>query len=344
MSLQITENAPLQSLNTFGLEVSCKTLIEVQHAEDFVPALEEANSRQKDADRPLMLLGGGSNVLFTANYQGSIILVRSKGINILDDNGEDVLVQVQAGVIWHDLVQWAVSQGFGGIENLALIPGLCGAAPIQNIGAYGVELVNVFHSLEAIRKSDGSKHSWGLEKCAFGYRDSIFKRAEKGQWIISSITLLLSRRPQLNTSYGAIKETLESRGIKNPGIADVASAVEHIRRSKLPDPAEIGNSGSFFKNPELDAGFVRSMLEKHPEMPHYLLSDGRMKIPAAWLIDQCGWKGHDRGGAGVHDRQALVLVNRCGASGHQLVELSRDIQDSVYQRFEISLVPEVNII
>ena len=333
-----------QALNTFGLDVSCKSLIEIRRKEDFLPALEEAQNRQQEADRPIMMLGGGSNVLFTADYQGSIILVRSKGIDILDDNGEEVLVQVQAGVVWHDLVQWAVSEGLGGIENLALIPGLCGAAPIQNIGAYGVELVNVFHSLEAIRKSDGAARSFGLEECAFGYRDSIFKRAEKGQWIITSISLRLSRKPQLNTSYGAIKETLESRGIENPGIADVASAVEHIRRSKLPDPAEIGNSGSFFKNPELDAGLVRSMLEKHPEMPHYLLSDGRMKIPAAWLIDQCGWKGHDRGGAGVHDRQALVLVNRGGASGHQLVELSRDIQDSVYQRFEISLAPEVNII
>ena len=245
---------------------------------------------------------------------------------------------------WHDFVATCVDNGWGGIENLALIPGSVGAAPIQNIGAYGVELQDVFVSLEAMDWETGDVRVYFKDDCAFGYRDSLFKGALKDKVIVVSVNLRLSKMPQVNTSYGAIEQKLAEKGIDQPGIRDVFDTVIEIRQSKLPDPAEIGNAGSFFKNVELPKQDADALLEKYPDAPHYIVSDTITKIPSAWLIDQGGWKGFRDGGIGVHDKQALVLVNHGGGSGASIRDLAEKIREDVYEKFGIRLTPEVNII
>jgi UDP-N-acetylmuramate dehydrogenase len=253
-------------------------------------------------------------------------------------------VKAGGGEVWHDLVLFCLQHNLGGIENLSLIPGTVGAAPLQNIGAYGVELKDVFEELEAVNLATGELHTFDKAACQFGYRESVFKHESRGQYIVASVTLRLRKEHQLNTSYGAIQTTLEEMQVQQPTIHDVSAAVCHIRRSKLPDPAQIGNAGSFFKNPEIPVLLYDVLKEKYPGMPAYPVSEAAVKVPAGWLIEQCGWKGKVIENYGVHKNQALVLVNYGGAHGEKLLALARDIIQSVQEKFGITLQPEVNIL
>jgi UDP-N-acetylmuramate dehydrogenase len=292
-----------------------------------------------------MLLGGGSNVLLTQDVPGLVLKNNIQGIRVIREFKNKVWVEVGGGENWHAFVRWAVSNGYGGIENMSLIPGTVGAAPIQNIGAYGVELKDVFVRLNAVALSGGRAKTFNHKACQFGYRDSVFKRAEKGKWCITSVVFSLQKSPhRLNTAYGDITKTLEANGISAPNIADISNAVVQIRTSKLPDPAKIGNCGSFFKNPETDRAVLEKIQETHPQAPFFPLPDGRVKIPAGWLIEQCGWKGKRVGNTGCYERQALVLVNHGGATGQEVKALASAIIDSVEKTFGIRLEAEVNII
>jgi UDP-N-acetylmuramate dehydrogenase len=335
--MEILRDVSLLPYNTFRLDVKAKALAEFHTEYDLRELIQNEIFQEKN-----LILGGGSNVLFSQDFDGLVALNRMKGIEVLEEDEESVLVRFMAGENWHEAVMHSIEQGWGGIENLSLIPGNVGAAPMQNIGAYGVELVQVFECLRAMAKDTGEIKEFGKEDCEFGYRTSIFKTRLKEVFVICSVDLRLSKRPVLNTSYGAIQEKLE--GIVNPTIRDVSNAVIAIRRSKLPDPAQIGNAGSFFKNPVVSYGHFLVIRLRNPQVPSYMLGEGRVKIPAGWLIEQCGWKGKDLGGYGVHDRQALVLVNRGGGSGEAINQLSKDIQESVFERFHIELEREVNLI
>jgi UDP-N-acetylmuramate dehydrogenase len=297
-------------------------------------------------DVPILILGGGSNLLFTDNFDGLVLAMRNKGIAIEEESDTEVLVKAAAGEVWHDLVMYATARGWGGIENLSLIPGTVGAAPIQNIGAYGVELKDVFHSLEAYLPHREIFTNFTAAQCQFAYRDSIFKRELKGKAIISSVTLRLQKQPLANISYGAIAETLQAHGIapQNATIAQVSEAVIAIRKSKLPDPSVLGNAGSFFKNPEIDSVHFEKLKATFPELPGYPVSEDTVKVPAGWLIEQCGWKGRRVGETGAHAQQALVLVNYGGAHGKDILNLARQVQQSVEDRFGIAIVPEVNVV
>jgi UDP-N-acetylmuramate dehydrogenase len=290
------------------------------------------------------ILGGGSNVLFTQHLEKTILHNQIKGINIVAEDDNKVWVQCGGGEVWHEIVLWAIERGWGGIENLSLIPGTIGAAPIQNIGAYGVELRDVFVSLEAIELATVQKYTFDATKCAFGYRDSYFKREGKGRFFITSVTLCLQKKPIVQTAYGDIQKVLAAKNSTNPDIKAVSDAVIEIRQSKLPNPAEIGNAGSFFKNPEIENIDFQSFIKKHPNAPHYPLADGRVKIPAGWLIEQAGWKGYRKGDAGCHTKQALVLVNYGNANGTDIWQLALQIQEDVFQKFAIKIDTEVNIL
>lgn len=336
----IHSNYPLKSLNTFGLDVSTQQYVRVETVDD----LKEIYLGPKFRTIKKMVLGGGSNVLFSRNWLGLIAHMAIPGVQVESENSDWVQVSAGAGENWHQLVMWAVEQGFGGIENLSLIPGTVGAAPMQNIGAYGVELKDVFHSLEALELKTGKVVRFYKEDCAFGYRFSVFKGEQKGNYIITRVFLTLSKQPMLNTSYGAIGQVLGEKGIDNPTIRDVSEAVMFIRQSKLPDPAEIGNAGSFFKNPVIERAHFEALEALHPDIPHYTLSPDEEKIPAAWLIEKCGWKGYRDGAIGVHDKQALVLVNHGGGKGMDIRKLAMEIMRSVHKEFQIELEPEVNMV
>ena len=293
---------------------------------------------------PTLILGGGSNILFTQDYKGLVVLNRLKGITSEKISDNKIRITAGSGVVWHDLVLHTLENGWGGIENLSLIPGTVGAAPIQNIGDYGAELKDVFVNLEAFEYATGEMRTFGAEECDFGYRWSVFKGDLKGRFLITSVTLELSLQPEVNVSYGAIVSILETKGISEPTIRDVSDAVIDIRRSKLPDPAALGNSGSFFKNPVISSIDFEGLKLEYPEIPGYVIDETHTKIPAAWLIEQCGWKGQRRGEIGVHERQPLVLVNYGDGQGKNLQQLAFDIQESVSNKFGIPLTPEVNII
>lgn len=297
-------------------------------------------------NRPkLFVLSGGSNLLLTAPIEALVLYMNIQGKTILQDDGQTAIVQAMAGENWHELVMWSLSMGLGGLENLALIPGKCGTTPIQNIGAYGVELKDVFHACEALEMSTGQLRRFTSEDCNFGYRDSFFKREGKGAYIITSIALRLTRtNHKLSTSYGAIQSELSQMGITEPTPPDVAQAVIAIRQSKLPDPAVLGNSGSFFKNPVIGTEQYTALKKRFPELPGYPQNEGMTKVPAGWLIEKCGFKGYRKGDAGVHEKQALVLVNYGSASGKELLDLAHSIQDKVLRTYGIDLIPEVNII
>lgn len=290
------------------------------------------------------VLGGGSNVLFTKPVDGLVLKIELMGQQVLTQDENTVIVEAGAGENWHALVQWTIGKGFGGLENLSLIPGNVGASPMQNIGAYGVEIKDHFHSLLAVDINDGSLREFSPEECEFGYRESVFKRSLKDRYIIASVRYRLDKNPQLNTSYGAIEAELERMGVDTPSVATVSQAVINIRRSKLPDPAELGNAGSFFKNPTVDIDTFNRLIAEHPKMPHYPTPEGRQKLAAGWLIEQCGWKGKRVKHCGVHARQALVLVNYGGASGSEIYDLSESVQKAVFETFGIQLEREVNII
>ena len=293
---------------------------------------------------PVLILGGGSNILFVDDYPGLVINVNITGIEVVDENEKNIMVRAGAGENWHGLVQYCVERNWGGIENLSLIPGKTGAAPIQNIGAYGVELKDVFVSLEALEIDTGILHTFKKEDCGFGYRESIFKREYKGRFVITSIVLALSKQPEVQTSYGAIEDKLKEKGIENPTIRDISNIVIEIRNSKLPDPSDLGNAGSFFKNPVVDKGFYDKIREQYPDVPGYPVNESKIKVPAGWLIEQTGWKGRIKGNAGTYRQQALVIVNHGGATGREILKLANEIKASVVNQFGIELVPEVNII
>jgi UDP-N-acetylmuramate dehydrogenase len=331
-------NTSLRQFNTFGIEVHCPSLVRIEDE----PALRAMLPVKPDS---VFILGGGSNMLLTRDIEKPVWKMDIPGIEVIEDFDDAVLVRIGGGVDWHAFVEWAIAHNFGGVENLSLIPGSVGAAPIQNIGAYGVELSEVFERLEAFSLSTGAMHVFDAEACKFSYRNSFFKGEGKGDYLITRVVLRLSKAPHsLNLSYGAVTDTLEKMGIIDPGIGDVSQAVVQIRQSKLPDPAVIGNSGSFFKNPELPGSALAGLLADHADLLYFPLPDGRIKVPAGWLIEQCGWKGFREGDAGCYDKQALVLVNYGDATGDQIWDLAQRIQASVEEKFGISLEPEVNVI
>ncbi len=335
------ENVSLKPYNTFGLEARARHFIEL-HDEGELQQLWESGALKRD---DLLILGGGSNILLCNDFNGLVVLNRLKGITVVEETEEEVVLEVASGEIWHDLVMHCVDRGWAGIENLSLIPGTVGAAPMQNIGAYGVEIREVLESVRFLSLEDGKIHTYNNQACRFGYRESVFKHELKGKVFILGIRIRLKKQGYtLNTSYGAIRETLEQWGITEPGLADVSRAVIHIRQSKLPDPAELGNSGSFFKNPEIPSGQYDKLKSQYPDIPGYPLAGDLVKVPAGWLIEQSGWKGKRVGNTGSHARQALVLVNYGEASGEEIRNLAMQIIADIENRFGIRLNPEVNFI
>jgi UDP-N-acetylmuramate dehydrogenase len=332
-----TQNEDLGGLTTFGVPGRAASFIRAQSDDAVRSALNDRHS-----DEPLLVLGGGSNMLLHADWPGLVVHVDVRGMHVISDDGRCVEVVVGAGEPWHDWVMRTVEEGWRGLENLALIPGRVGAAPMQNIGAYGVEIKDRCVWVEAISIEDGAMRRFTSEECEFGYRESIFKGQERGRWVITRVAFRLDRQAPLNTGYGAIQEELSAVPQTAWTARDVAEAVIRIRRSKLPDPAKLGNAGSFFKNPVLTAEAFAQFTLHHPQAPHYLQADGTVKLAAGWLIEQAGWKGHDRGTHGVHDRQALVLVNKGGATGAQIWELAQNIRQDVMDQFQVDLEPEVN--
>jgi UDP-N-acetylmuramate dehydrogenase len=339
--VKIEENKNLKSFNTFGIDVNATYFCSISTIEEF-RELQQSSVYQKSKR---LILGGGSNVLFLNDFDGLIIKVELKGINIADENDETITVEVASGEIWHDLVLHGVRNDWGGIENLSLIPGMTGAAPIQNIGAYGIEIKNVIKEVQAIDLFTGRLRSFDNEECCFGYRESIFKHELKEKYFISSVTLRLTKKNhQFNTSYGALQDTLKSMNVTTPTIKSISDAVIKIRQSKLPDPHVIGNAGSFFKNPSISQQHYQSLQKNYPSIPNYPSVNQEVKVPAGWLIEQCGWKGKKINDIGVHAQQALVLVNYGNGKGSEIFSLAEKIITSVKDRFNITLTPEVNII
>lgn len=338
--MEFLQNIPLKVFNTFGIEVDAQWFVRVASAEE----LKEAIAFAQEHKLQVFILGGGSNVLFTADFNGLIIHMKFSGIKIEEQTAEHVIIKAGAGVIWDDLVAWTVNHNFGGLENLSLIPGSVGAGPVQNIGAYGVELKDNFHSLEFIHFETGQIQEFNREQCKFDYRNSIFKQELKGKGAVISVSFKLDKNPEINTSYGTIQDELNKSGTIIPGIAQVRNAVIEIRKSKLPDPAVIGNAGSFFKNPVIEKSQFENLIRQYPKIVAFHQDDERVKLAAGWLIDQCGWRGYRKGDAGVHDKQALVLVNFGKAKGKDILELSEKIQVSIYDRFGVTLEREVNVL
>jgi len=334
---QIEHNRSLREFNSFGIEVEAQSFARFGSVEALKALLEGQEAG------PIMILGGGSNVLFTKNVDALVLRNEIRGIDIVQEDDDFVFVQFGAGEVWHDCVMWAVDAGYAGIENLSLIPGSIGAAPMQNIGAYGVELKDVFHSLDALHLESHKVESFDAESCQFGYRESVFKKEKKNQYVILSVCLKLRKEALLNIAYGAIQSELERMEISAPQIEDISKAVINIRSSKLPDPKQIGNAGSFFKNPVIAVEQFEELKKEYANIPSYPLEEG-VKVPAGWLIEQAGWKGHKEGDIGVHDKQALVLVNRGKGSGQEIYDLSQKILEDIKSRYGIELEREVNIV
>ncbi len=343
--MTIQENVSLKAFNTFGIDARARYFAAISSTEE----LQELISSNIYRDREVMILGGGSNILLTRDFEGLIIKMDIRGIRVVEENEAHVWVRAGAGENWHAFVLHCIDHGYGGIENLSLIPGTVGAAPMQNIGAYGVEIQDVFECLEAVDLQSGAIQTFSRQKCCFGYRDSIFKRELKGKFIITSVTLRLSKHPEINTSYGTIEQALqemrsaEGYRARSP-IQEVSDAVIQIRQSKLPDPREIGNAGSFFKNPVVSNAKYEALQQEYTQVPGYPVTEDTVKVPAGWLIEQCGWKGKRVGQTGVHSKQALVLVNHGGVHGAEVYELAMQIKKSVWDTFAIEISPEVNII
>ena len=342
--MQVLQDVSLQPYNTFGIDVSARYWVTITSTAD----LQQLLRHPEYQSIPKLILGGGSNVLFTQHFEGMVIKMDIQGIEVIEENEDDGWIKAGAGVNWHQLVLHCIEEGYGGIENMSLIPGTVGAAPMQNIGAYGVEIKDVFVALEAVEIASGTIVTFDHARCQFGYRSSVFKNELKGKYIITSVTLRLAKKPVINTSYGAIEETLSRLLADRPGAApsirDVSQAVISIRQSKLPDPTQIGNAGSFFKNPVISRQQYEALTTRYEGIPGYIVSDQEVKVPAGWLIEQCGWKGKRLGAIGVHDKQALVLVNYGGGRGEELKELAYQIKKSVKQTFDIDIEPEVNML
>ena len=337
--MHIQENYSLKSHNTFGVDAQARWFVAIEQESDLVDLFAQ------DWVKPLpkLVLGGGSNMLFTQNFDGLVIWIANKGISERVE-GNSVVLKAAAGEVWNDLVHYAVNKGFAGMENLSLIPGTVGASPVQNIGAYGVELDTIFESCRVFELATGSFKTFTTSDCGFSYRESIFKQARKDQYIVTEVSFRLSLVPTIRTSYGAIQEELKHRGINKPTIKDVSEVVSAIRVSKLPDPSTIGNAGSFFKNPIISAAQFEKVQASFPEVVHYPAANGQVKLAAGWLIEQCGWKGKVVGHTGTWKNQALVLVNHGGASGSEVFAFSEQIIASVFERFGLRLEREVNVI
>lgn len=340
--MDLKQDISLKPYNTFGIEAKAAFFIEINSLND----LKEVLNSKEISHLPKLILGGGSNLLFTKDWSGLVIKNQIKGIEVIKEDEDSVYIKSGAGENWHQFVLHCIEEGFSGVENLSLIPGTVGAAPMQNIGAYGVEIKDVFHELEALEISTGTLRTFSGEECEFGYRYSIFKDEAKAKdkYIITSVTFKLNKKPEFITSYGDIQKTLEQMRVKKLSIKAISDAVVYIRQSKLPDPAEIGNAGSFFKNPTIPKADFEKLQKEYPEMPGYPLQKEKVKVPAGWLIEQCGWKGKALGNIGVHKNQALVLVNFGGGKGEDIKKLAFDIQSSVIKKFGIKLLPEVNIV
>lgn len=337
MSLQIQAQVSLKAFNTFGVDVRAQLFAEAHSDADVREALAYAVSH----DVPLLVIGGGSNLLLTADVQALVLRMATRGIRLLSDDGSRVVIEAEAGEPWHPFVQHTLAQGLAGLENLSLIPGTVGAAPMQNIGAYGVEIKDVFAGLTALDRESGELRDFSLEDCNFGYRDSLFKQ-QPGRWLILRVRFRLDRAAHLHLEYGPVRQRLSEQGIEQPTPTDVSRAICSIRSEKLPDPAVLGNAGSFFKNPLVPAAVVTQIKVQHPDLVAYPQADGQMKLAAGWLIERAGWKGFRDGDAGVHKLQALVLVNYGTATGLQLLDLAQRIQKDIAERFHVELEMEPN--
>lgn len=337
--MEIQQDISLKDYNTFGIDAKAKFFIEINSTNDLREALQ-LNGYPK-----IFVISGGSNMLITKDIDALVLYINIKGIEISTQDDDTITLKIMAGENWHELVLWTLKKGYGGLENMSLIPGNIGTAPIQNIGAYGVELKDTFVCCEAMRIDDQAIKSFNKKDCKFGYRDSYFKNEGKGKYIIVSVTLQLTKRNhRINRSYGAIESELNKKDIDRPTIIDISNAVISIRKSKLPDPAKLGNSGSFFKNPVINQTKFDTFTKDYPDAPYYKVSSNAYKIPAGWLIEQCGFKGKRFGDAGVHEHQALVLVNHGRATGMEILNLAQKIIESVRDKFVITIHPEVNII
>ncbi len=333
----IQRNAQLKGYNTFGISAIAYgfgTFTSVDELRVLLPERKSFND--------LLVLGGGSNILFTKDVDALVLRNEITGIEVVEETSEYVILKAGSGVVWHDFVMHTVNQNLGGIENLSLIPGSVGASPMQNIGAYGVEIKDVFESLEALNIETGELRHFSAQECKFGYRESVFKRELKNQFVITHVNYRLSKNPVLQTSYGAIKDELAAQG-NQPSIKNISEAVIAIRNSKLPNPKDLGNAGSFFKNPVVSAEFANNLATKYPDMPKYAQADGSVKLAAGWMIEQAGWKGKRVGECGVHTKQALVLVNYGGATGNEIYQLSTAVLEAVKDKFGVELEREVNI-
>ncbi len=339
--MQIQENKNLIDLNTFHIDATAKYFVEVNSVEDILNLIELPVFKENER----LIIGGGSNLLFTTNvFNGIVIKNNIKGKEVVAGSPEYNTIKIGSGEVWHEMVMWCVENGYNGLENLSLIPGCVGASPMQNIGAYGVEIKDFFYKLEAIELSTGKLHTFDKEACEFGYRESVFKNKLKNKFIITAVYFNTPTKANFNTSYGAIEKELEVMGVKQLSIKAISDAVIAIRSSKLPNPKEIGNAGSFFKNPEVSAEKRNQLKTEFDNLVSYELENGNYKLAAGWLIEQCGWKGKRFGDAGVHVNQALVLVNYDKARGEEIYNLSTQIIESVKQKFGVSLEREVNMI
>lgn len=334
------ENHSLKSYNTFGISASSKLFITINS----IVELHELRTTNQFLSNELLVLGGGSNILLTKNFNGLVVKNNLKGIELLQNNEEFVLVKCNAGEVWHEFVLWCIQKNYAGLENLSLIPGCTGASPMQNIGAYGVEIKDVFYELEALNIQSGELIKFSKNECEFGYRESVFKRKLKNQFIITSVTFKLLKKPVFHTEYGAIKQELDSMKVAELSIKNISQAVINIRKSKLPNPSEIGNAGSFFKNPEVSIEAYQNLKNYFNNIVAYELENGNYKLAAGWLIEQCGLKGHRVGDAGVHKLQSLVLVNYGNASGNEIYNLSTHVIEKVKEKFNVDLEREVNVI
>jgi UDP-N-acetylmuramate dehydrogenase len=339
--MDIKKNISLQQYNTFGIDVKTDFFVEVSSLNE----IQEFISLYKKnyTNYPLLLIGGGSNILFTKNYHGIVLQVNTKGIEIIDEDNEEVNIRAYSGEVWETFVDYCIEKGWAGIENLSLIPGYIGSCPVQNIGAYGVEVKDVIVEVEAIHIHTGEIKLFQNEMCNFGYRDSIFKNELKNQYIIHSVIFKLNKKPDFHVKYGAIEDELKEMGVNSPDIKSIGMAVCAIRRRKLPDVKELGNAGSFFKNPIVSDVFFNELKAIYADLIGYQLPDGKYKLAAGNLIESCGWKGKKIGACGVHDKQALVLVNYGKATGNDIADLADKIKDSVFRKFHVNLETEVNI-
>ncbi|MFA6257203.1 MAG: UDP-N-acetylmuramate dehydrogenase [Candidatus Paceibacterota bacterium] len=337
--MKIERDYNLGKLNTFGIPAKAKLLVEIHSEEE----LGELLGTPEFKDNEKIFLGGGSNVLFTRDWDGIVVLNKLKGVQILEEDDSSVVIRAMGGEIWHDLVEFVVARGYWGIENLSLIPGSVGAAPMQNIGAYGAELKETLLSVEAYEIATGQKKTFSSKECALGYRDSIFKNTHKGKYFIAAVSLKLNKEGSSNVTYKILRDYLDKNQITVKGPKDISDAVAAIRRSKLPDPKVIGNAGSFFKNVFVSPEKLKELQEKYPEIPHFE-EEEIIKIPGGWLIEQAGWRGYREGNVGVHERQALVLVNHGGATGPEILALAHKVISSVEEKFGLKLEPEVNIV